>query len=55
MPSLDYIFSRESVRDFKTEKIKDSDLNLILKSAMSGPSCVNSRDYAFLVIDDKKY
>lgn len=54
MPSLDYILTRESVRDYEAKKIKDSDLNLILKSAMSGPSCVNSRDYAFIVIDDKK-
>lgn len=53
MHSLDYIMTRESVRDFDSKKITDSDMDLILKAAMSGPSCVNSRDYAFIVIDDK--
>ena len=51
--NLDFIFNRESVRDYKAEKIKKEDLDLILKAAMSGPSCLNKRDYAFIVIDSK--
>ncbi len=53
MHNLDFIFTRESVRDYTDEQIKKEDLDLILHAAMSGPSCVNSRDYAFIVVDQK--
>ena len=54
MNTLEAIFSRKSVREFSEQAISEQDLHIILKAGMSGPSCVNARDWAFLVVDDKE-
>lgn len=53
MDALETIFTRKSVRDFTDRRISDEDLNTILKAGMSGPSCVNCREWTFLVVRDK--
>ena len=53
MDALDNIFSRRSIRRFRQEEISEEDLHTILHAGMCGPSCVNARDYSFLVIRDK--
>lgn len=52
MDALQAILTRASVRDFTDQPISDGDLHTILEAGMSGPSCVNARDWSFLVTRD---
>ena len=54
MELLKAIFSRKSVRQFSDRTISQEDLHTILAAGMSGPSCVNARDWAFVVVRDKE-
>jgi len=54
MDALDAIFSRVSVRQYSDREISDEDLHTILKAGMSGPSCVNSRAWSFVVVRDRE-
>lgn len=54
MEALDAIFGRRSVREFSEKAVSDEDIKTILKAGMSGPTCVNARDWAFLVVTDKE-
>ncbi|MDE5931590.1 MAG: nitroreductase family protein [Lachnospiraceae bacterium] len=53
MNTIDAIMSRTSVRRFTDKKIPESEIRKILEAGMSGPSCVNARDWSFLVVSDK--
>lgn len=53
MEAINSIMSRRSVRKYSGKRISDSDLETILKAGQSGPSCVNSRDWAFFITRDK--
>lgn len=46
------IQSRRSIRRYTDRPISDEALKLILEAGMSGPSCVNARDWSFLVTRD---
>ncbi|MET0017797.1 MATE family efflux transporter [Oscillibacter sp.] len=48
--TIEAILSRQSVREFSEKEISESDLQAILSAGMSGPSCVNARDWSFLVV-----
>lgn len=52
MDALQTILTRASVRDFTDQSISDDELHTILEAGMSGPSCVNARDWSFLVTRD---
>jgi len=52
METLDAIFTRRSTRQFTFQPIEPEKLHQILEAAMSGPSCVNARDWSFLVVTD---
>ena len=52
MNTLETIFTRKSVRQFKNQKVDEKDIKTILKAGMSGPTCVNSKDWSFIVVDD---
>ncbi|MGN0998479.1 MAG: nitroreductase family protein [Faecousia sp.] len=54
MDTLEAIFSRKSVRKYSGRRISDQDLHTILLAGMSGPSCVNARDWSFLVVRDRE-
>lgn len=54
MDALENIFTRKSVRKFSDRTISEQDLRTILLAGMSGPSCVNSRDWSFVVVRDKE-
>ncbi|MGN1024926.1 MAG: nitroreductase family protein [Faecousia sp.] len=54
MDTLEAIYSRKSVRKYSGRRISDQDLHAILLAGMSGPSCVNARDWSFLVVRDKE-
>ncbi len=53
MDTLETIFTRASVRDFADRPISQTDMDTILRAGMSGPSCVNARDWSFLVVRDR--
>lgn len=50
MDTLDAIMNRTSVRRYTDQEISDADVQTILKAGMSGPTCVNSRDWSFVVV-----
>lgn len=54
METLKTIFTRKSIRKFKPQKVHEEDIKTILKAGMSGPTCVNSKDWSFIVIDDQE-
>lgn len=52
MNTIKAITSRTSVRRYSDREISDADLRTILEAGMSGPSCVNARDWSFVVVRD---
>ena len=54
MNTIDAIMTRSSIRQFKKQKVSQEDIKTILKAGMSGPTCVNSKDWSFIVIDDQE-
>jgi nitroreductase len=54
MDTLNAIFSRRSIRKFKSDKIPKDILENILKAAMYAPSAYNQQPWQFIVIDDRK-
>lgn len=54
MESIQNILTRRTVRSYEDRPISKEDLHTILVAAMSGPSCVNAKDWQFIVIQDKK-
>ena len=52
MDTLETIFTRTSIRQFTSQPIPQDALKTILRAGMSGPSCVNARDWAFVVVTD---
>ena len=52
MDTIESILSRVSVREYSDREISDTDLRTILEAGMSGPSCVNARDWSFIVVRD---
>ena len=52
MNALDAILTRRSCRKFTDKPIKSETLHQLLEAAMSGPSCVNARDWSFVVVTD---
>ena len=54
MNRTDALFTRRSTRQFTDRPIEPEKLHRILEAAMSGPCCVNARDWAFLVITDRE-
>lgn len=47
------VLNRRSTRFYSDRKISDEEIQMILKAAMSGPSCTNARDWQFIVVTDK--
>ena len=52
MNTLDAILTRRSCREFTDKPVKSETLHQLLEAAMSGPSCVNARDWSFVVVTD---
>ena len=51
---LDAIRNRRSIRQFTDQPISEEDLHTILEAGMSGPTCVNARDWSFIVVQDRE-
>lgn len=54
MNTIEAIRSRVSVREYSDREISEEALRTILEAGMSGPSCVNSRDWSFIVVRDRE-
>lgn len=54
MNTLDAILTRRSTRQFTDKPISRETLHKILDAAMSGPCCVNARDWSFWVVTDRE-
>ena len=54
MDTIKNIFTRKSIRTFEDRPIAQEDMKTLLTAAMSGPSCVNARDWQFIVVQDKE-
>ena len=52
MDANEAIFTRRSVRQFSGKAIEPDKLHQILEAAMSGPCCVNAREWAFIAVTD---
>ena len=51
MDTLTALFTRRSVRDFKSEPISKDDLHDLLRAGMQAPSAKNEQPWHFIVID----
>ena len=49
METFELITNRRSIRRYSSQPIREEVVNKILQAGMSGPSCVNARDYAFVL------
>ena len=47
------LFTRRSVRKYLSTKVKDEDVQKLLKAAMYAPSAINEQPWEFIVIKDK--
>jgi len=54
MDAIENIMTRRSVRRFLPDPIPQDALEIILRAGMAGPSCVNARDWSFLVTRDRE-
>lgn len=54
METLKAIFTRRSVRDFKSDLISEADLQDLLRAGMQAPSARNEQPWHFIVIDDQE-
>lgn len=54
MDTMNAILTRRSTRQFTDRPIEQEKLHTLLEAAMSGPSCVNARDWSFLVVTEKE-
>lgn len=52
MDTIQAIKTRVSTRQYSDQEISEQDLQTILEAGMSGPSCVNARDWSFIVVRD---
>lgn len=52
MDAIENIMTRRSVRSFLDKPVSEEDLKTILDAGMAGPTCVNARDWSFLVTRD---
>ncbi|QYK07014.1 nitroreductase family protein [Shewanella zhangzhouensis] len=50
---IQQLLNRTSVRSFSGEKVKDSDLELILKAAQQAPSSINAQQISLIVTREK--
>ena len=52
MDAIQNIMQRISVRQYSDQEISQEALRTILEAGMAGPSCVNARDWSFIIIRD---
>jgi nitroreductase len=50
---MECMLSRRSVRDYLPEPVREEELELIMRAAMSAPTAWNQKSWEFLVVDDR--
>lgn len=50
MDAIQTILRRTSVRQYSDRELSDQEVHTILEAGMAGPSCVNARDWSFIVV-----
>ena len=53
MEAIENLLTRKSIRKYTEKAIPEEDLRTILTAGMTGPSCVNARDWSFIVVRDR--
>lgn len=53
MDTLETITQRKSIRHYSSQEVSEADIHTILEAGMSGPCCVNARDWSFIVVKDR--
>lgn len=51
--SIENILTRKSIRQFTGEKPTDTQIDTLLRCAMSAPSAMNKQPWIFIVVDDE--
>ena len=54
METLEAIYTRRSIRQFKSESVSPEHLRQLLRAGMQAPSARNTQAWQFIVIDDKQ-
>ena len=54
METLQTIYTRHSIRNFKDKQVEPEKIHELLKAAMSSPCCVNAREWEFIVVTDRE-
>lgn len=54
MNALEAIFSRKSIRRYTEQDITVDKIEILLRAAMSAPSAIDNKDWAFVVVRDKE-
>jgi len=54
METLEAIFHRRSIRDFKSTPLKNEDIEILLKAAFSAPTAVNAQPWEFIVLTESE-
>ncbi len=50
MNTIEAIMNRKSIHKYTDQPIDEEAIQTILKAGMSGPTCVNARDWQFIVV-----
>lgn len=53
MEALEAIFTRRSIRKYKSEPVTKEEVETLLRAAMAAPSSRNKQPWRFIVIDDR--
>ncbi len=54
MEKMDSLLTRRSTRSFQDRSIEPEKMHAILEAAMSGPCCVNAREWEFIVVTERE-
>lgn len=51
--AMDAILNRRSIRQYTSQPLSTGEIKQLLTAAMSAPSCMNCRDWSFIVVTDR--
>lgn len=54
METLEAIFRRRSIRDFKSDLLNQEDIEILLKAAFSAPTAANTQPWEFIVLTENE-
>jgi nitroreductase len=54
LETLEAIYKRRSIRDFKSITLKNEEIEILLKAAFSAPTAVNAQPWEFIVVTENE-